>query len=324
MEKRMTSLLLTIACLLAACKPAATTSSSTDEQQAPPPKKETIAFNADSAYQFVKAQCDFGPRVPGTPAHERCGRWLENRLGTYCDTVVVQRGTVTTFDGVTLHISNIIGSFNPQAATRVLLLAHWDCRPWADNDPDSTLRRQPVMGANDGASGVGVLLEVARCLAQKRPAQGVDILLVDAEDWGENGGDEDSWALGTQYWAQNPHVQGYSASHGILLDMVGARDAQFTMEIFSLQYARSTLLSVWDTAQKAGFSSYFRYEPGGGVTDDHLAINRMGIPCINIIDMRTGDTGFFDGWHTTHDTLDVIDPRTLKAVGQTLVNHLLH
>ena len=154
-------------------------------------------------------------------------------------------------------------------------------------------------------------------------AQGVDILLVDAEDWGENGGDEDSWALGTQYWAQNPHVQGYTARYGILLDMVGARDAQFSMEIFSLQYARNVLLDVWNTADAAGFGNYFLFHPGGGVTDDHLAINRAGIPCIDIIDMRQDETGFFSGWHTTHDTLEGIDRRTLKAVGQTLVNHLL-
>ena len=282
---------------------------------------ETMTFSADSAYAYVKQQCDMGPRVPGTPAHEQCAQWLTAQLGRWCDTVIVQQAPVTTFDGKTLTCKNIVGTFNPDATDRILLLAHWDCRPWADNDPDESLHNQPVMGANDAASGTGVILELARLMVDKHPEVGVDLLLVDVEDWGQNE-DEDSWALGTQYWANNPHVAGYRANFGILLDMVGARGARFSHEYFSLQYAQGVVSMVWEAAKKAGYGSYFVSQQGGAITDDHVMVNRIaGIPTIDIIDMRPeGDTGFFDGWHTTHDTLDQIDPATLKAVGQTLAN----
>lgn len=280
-----------------------------------------MTFSADSAYSYVKQQCDMGPRVPGTPAHERCAQWLTASLRQWCDTVVVQQAPVTTFDGKQLNCKNIVGTFNPQASDRLLVLAHWDCRPWADNDPDPSLRQQPVMGANDAASGTAVILELARLMAQQRPEVGVDLLLVDVEDWGENE-NEDSWALGTQHWANNPHVAGYRANCGILLDMVGTRGARFTQEYFSKQYAQGVIDMVWKTASQSGFGSYFINQDGGAITDDHVMVNRLaGIPTIDIIDMRLdSDTGFFDGWHTTHDTLDQIDPATLRAVGQTLVN----
>lgn len=296
---------------------AATTTENNSDQTAPP----AMTFSADSAYSYVKQQCDMGPRVPGTPAHERCAQWLTASLRQWCDTVVVQQAPVTTFDGKQLNCKNIVGTFNPQASDRLLVLAHWDCRPWADNDPDPSLRQQPVMGANDAASGTAVILELARLMAQQRPEVGVDLLLVDVEDWGENE-NEDSWALGTQYWANNPHVAGYRANCGILLDMVGTRGARFTQEYFSKQYAQGVIDMVWKTASQFGFGSYFINQDGGAITDDHVMVNRLaGIPTIDIIDMRLdSDTGFFDGWHTTHDTLDQIDPATLRAVGQTLVN----
>ncbi len=296
---------------------AATTTENNSDQTAPP----AMTFSADSAYSYVKQQCDMGPRVPGTPAHERCAQWLTASLRQWCDTVVVQQAPVTTFDGKQLNCKNIVGTFNPQASDRLLVLAHWDCRPWADNDPDPSLRQQPVMGANDAASGTAVILELARLMAQQRPEVGVDLLLVDVEDWGENE-NEDSWALGTQYWANNPHVAGYRANCGILLDMVGTRGARFTQEYFSKQYAQGVIDMVWKTASQSGFGSYFINQDGGAITDDHVMVNRLaGIPTIDIIDMRLdSDTGFFDGWHTTHDTLDQIDPATLRAVGQTLVN----
>ena len=296
---------------------AATTTENNSDQTAPP----AMTFSADSAYSYVKQQCDMGPRVPGTPAHERCAQWLTASLRQWCDTVVVQQAPVTTFDGKQLNCKNIVGTFNPQASDRLLVLAHWDCRPWADNDPDPSLRQQPVMGANDAASGTAVILELARLMAQQRPEVGVDLLLVDVEDWGENE-NEDSWALGTQYWANNPHVAGYRANCGILLDMVGTRGARFTQEYFSKQYAQGVIDMVWKTASQSGFGSYFINQDGGAITDDHVMVNRLaGIPPIDIIDMRfDSDTGFFDGWHTTHDTLDQIDPATMRAVGQTLVN----
>ena len=278
------------------------------------------SFDADSAYAFTQAQCDFGPRVPGTDAHARCAKWLSGTMAALTDTMIVQEGQVTTFDGKTLNIKNIIGSINPDADSRILLLAHWDCRPWADNDPAPANHSKPVMGANDAASGVAVILEIARAMKAQRPTVGVDLLLVDAEDWGADD-DEDSWALGTQYWAQHLHVSGYAPRFGILLDMVGARGAQFSKEIISLQNAPSVVDEVWDAAREAGYGNYFSSATGGAITDDHVQVNAAGIKCIDIIDMRQDSgTGFFSGWHTTSDTMDNIDPAVLKAVGQTLLN----
>ena len=274
------------------------------------------AFDANGAYEMTRQQCDFGPRVPGTSAHARCAEWLMSTLQASCDTVILQTGTVQTATVGNLGIKNIIGVINPDASQRLLLLAHWDTRPWADNDPDEANHSKPVMGANDGASGVGVLLQLARQLKADSTTLGVDILLVDAEDMGVDD-DEDSWALGTQYWTQHPHVAGYKPLFGILLDMVGSSDATFTREYYSTQYASGFVDLVWKNA--AG--SHFINAQGGAVTDDHIFVNRAGIPCIDIIDMRSDSpTGFCPEWHTVHDTMDGISPATLGEVGQTLLN----
>ena len=254
--------------------------------------------------------------MPGTPQHAKCAEWLTTTLQASCDTVIVQQANVKTGQGNTIGIKNIIGIINPDAEKRILLLAHWDTRPWADNDPDQANHSKPVMGANDGASGVAVLLQLAHQLKAEGCSMGVDILLVDAEDMGISD-NEDSWCLGTQYWASHPHEAGYKPLFGILLDMVGAPDANFSREYFSTQYASGFADLVWRCA--AG--DRFRYTDGGAVTDDHVFINRAGIPCIDIIDMRSdSSTGFCPAWHTVDDTMEHIDPSTLAQVGQTLIN----
>lgn len=316
----LTPLIMILASLLGC------SSSNHGQQQdpsAPDTVRNAVVFNADSAKLFVKAQCDFGPRVPNTEAHRLCGKYLADKLRSFGANVIEQDARLKAFDGTVLNAKNIIAEFNPDSVdNRILLLAHWDSRPWADSDPDASLHKSPVMGANDGASGVGVLLEMARLFAQTNPECGVDILFVDAEDWGDSeGADENSWGLGTQYWTENRHRQGYQPAYGILLDMVGASNACFSMEYFSLGYARNVVNKVWAAAQRSGYGSYFPSTEGGAITDDHVFICRAGIPCIDIIDMRRdSDTGFFPQWHTSGDTFDVIDAATLKAVGQTLVN----
>ena len=307
---------------LLGCSASKGNADSSDSTQPDSIQQNMIEFNQDSALAFVKAQCDFGPRVPNTDAHRRCGEYLVAKLRATGANVIEQNAKLKAFDGTVLNAKNIIAEINPDSAdNRILLMAHWDCRPWADNDPDPTKRKEPVMGANDGASGVGVLLEMARLFSTKNPEIGIDILLVDAEDWGNSDGDEDSWALGTQYWVANRHRKNYQPAFGILLDMVGASGANFAKEYFSVAYAQSVVDNVWGVAQRAGYGNYFTQQSGGGITDDHVFINRGGIPCIDIIhfDANTG-TGFYPDWHTTHDTFDVIDPATLKAVGQTLTN----
>ena len=277
---------------------------------------QVSTFDSDAAMQFTRQQCEFGPRVPGTAAHSKCAEWLTTTLQAACDTVIVQTGTVQTATEGSLGIKNIIGIINPDATERLLLLAHWDTRPWADNDPVAANHKKPVMGANDGASGVGVLLQLARQLKADGTTLGVDILLVDAEDMGVDD-NEDSWGLGTQYWVSHPHVEGYNPLFGILLDMVGAADATFTREYYSTQYARGFVDLIWK--QAAG--SHFINAQGGAVTDDHVFVNRSGIPCVDIIDMRSDTgTGFCPVWHTVDDTMSGIDPVTLGEVGQTLLN----
>ena len=281
-------------------------------------------FDAASAYGFVKKQVEFGPRVPGTPAHAACADWFVATLRQWTPDVFVQEFKARAYDGRPLAGKNIIASFNADAKDRILLCAHWDSRPFADHDPDPANHFKPVMGANDGASGVGVLLEVARCLSLNKPAVGVDILLLDLEDFGEHanwrGSSEDSWGLGSQHWAKNPHRPGYRARFGILLDMVGAAGATFPMEGTSMYYAPAVVRKVWDVARGLGLGRYFIDRESDPLIDDHLYINRYaGIPTIDIIDYDAGRGGFPSSWHTVGDTLDKIDKKTLEAAGRTVL-----
>ena len=317
---KMTLLYIILAAMMTAC--GGTGNSSADGRTtdtavtASSQSVHSDSFDGHAALELARQQCDFGPRVPATPAHAKCAEWLTTTLQASCDTVIVQQGTVTTGQGNPLGIKNIIGIINPDAEKRLLLLAHWDTRPWADNDPDVANHKQPVMGANDGASGVAVLLQLAKQLKADGTTLGVDILLVDAEDMGIND-IEESWCLGTQYWTTHPHVAGYKPLFGILLDMVGAEDARFTREYYSSRYASGFGDMIWNCA--AG--DHFRNIDGGAVTDDHIFINQAGIPCVDIIDMRTdGNSGFCPVWHTISDTMDRISPYTLTEVGQTLIN----
>ncbi len=289
------------------------------------PAVQIPAFNADSAYYFVGRQVAFGPRVPNTEAHRQAGLWLTETMERFADTVYLQKTRVRAYDGTTLNIKNIIGVFRPEMRRRILLCAHWDSRPYADYDPDPEKHYTPIDGANDGASGVGVLLEVARLISKNQPGIGVDIIFFDAEDYGNHRfsdrPEQDNWALGSQHWARNPHRMDYYARFGILLDMVGAADATFKREGYSMLYAPNVVRRVWDTAHRLGYGHMFLNREGGYVTDDHYYINTIrNIPTINIIHQdNTTPHGFFPEWHTTGDTMDVIDPFTLKAVGETVV-----
>lgn len=320
-------LALACSCLLLACnnneQPQDEAATAENQQT---PRVNVPAFNADHAYAHIKTQLDFGPRVPGTPAQKNCADWMQQQLRQYCDTVYLQQASVRGGDGKMLPCYNVIGAIHPEATRRILLLTHWDSRPWADQDPDAANRSTPVPAADDGASGVGVLLEIARILKENPLSSewGVDIFFTDVEDYGRNEWGEDSYALGTQYWAKHPHVPGYKAQAGILLDMVGGRNARFPLEEISRQYARDVQQEVWAAASRAGYSSYFLYQAGGGITDDHKYVNEMtGIPTIDIIHLRNDTrTGFASHWHTLGDDLSIIDKNTLKAVGQTVLQYL--
>lgn len=298
------------------------TASAAAEQSSSPNPLNAVDFNADSAYSHIAAQVGFGPRIPGSAPHATCVDYISGRLRGYgADTVIVSRSTADNRRGGTVPVANILARYNSGAARRVLLLAHYDTRPWADNDPDEANRDKPVPGANDGASGVGVLLELARQMGAKNPAVGVDLLMVDAEDGG-NDGDETSWCIGTQEWLRgNPYRGSVRPSYAVLLDMVGGDDAVFRREIISDHFARSVNDRVWAVASASGYADRFVNASGGGVTDDHIFINRAGIPAIDIIDAAHPATGSFPpAWHTVADDMPAISTATLKAVGQTVAN----
>jgi hypothetical protein len=319
-------LLLLISTLLAGCNQSARQTASQQDTTKPKSTVKIPDFNSDSAYESVRTQLAFGPRVPNTPVHGKCAAYLVGKLKTYSKDVVVQKGTIRAYNGTLLNFQNIITSWKPETNNRILLCAHWDSRPYADHDRDPKNWRKPVDAANDGASGVGVLVEIARQLNLANPSIGVDIILFDVEDYGPpqdqtTAGSDQFWGQGAQYWANNPHKTDYFARYGILLDMVGAKNATFLMEGYSMEYAADIVKSVWSAGSRIGYSSYFLLEKGGYITDDHIPINRIrNIPTIDLIHLdKNSETGFYPYWHTTGDTFDKIDKNTLKVVGQTLL-----
>lgn len=276
-------------------------------------------FNADSAYQYIKAQADMGPRVPGSKAHAKAVAYYEKHFKNLGAEVKVQGGTMNTYDGKQWRIDNVIATFNPEAKNRILLCAHYDSRPFADKDPVPANRSKPCPGVNDGASGVGVLMEVARQIKDKPTKVGIDIILFDLEDYGDNG-DQFSWCLGAVYWSNNLHKANYKAKYAILLDMVGAKNAIFPREAVSVFHANDVVNKVWNAAEKLGYANYFIYEESAEMTDDHVPINKIaGIPAIDILHYNYATNEFFEQHHTTMDDINVIDKNTLKAVGQTLL-----
>lgn len=318
------SLLLGSACN-SGSKPSAGASQPTDV-----PKQQQVKapiFDAEQAYTFVKEQCDFGPRVPNSEAHRNCGNYLTERFEAFGCTVTSQFADLKAFDGTTLKSRNIIASVNPEAAQRILLCAHWDSRPWADNDPDPANHRTAIAGANDGASGVAVMMEIARQIQQNPVKIGIDFICFDAEDYGrpqwetDEESDEIFWCLGSQYWAANPHVKNYKARFGILMDMVGGRGNAFAQEMVSLYYAPQVVNNVWNTAHQLGYGDYFPKRQGGYLVDDHVPVNQIAcIPCIDIVPHHEdGPSTFGPTWHTVNDTPENIDPLVLKAVGQTVM-----
>ena len=325
-------------CFLAAVLPLLLACCTTKNSQVSQQQSVSIEFDADSAYAFCVAQCDFGPRTMNSEAHEKCCEWIQQKFAQYGCQVELQQADLRGYDGTILKSTNIIAATTPggsltdgqsvasqSPAGRILICAHWDSRPWADNDPDEANWHKPILAANDGASGVAVMLELARVLQQNDSAcYAVDFICFDAEDWGvpqwSNQVDGDSWALGAQHWASQ--YQGNRYQFGILLDMVGGQGAKFYQEGYSKQYARRIVDRVWQAAATAGYGSFFPLKESGYVTDDHVPVNEKAhVPCIDIINHYPDceQSSFGPTWHTVSDDMQHIDANTLKAVGQTLV-----
>ena len=296
-------------------------------------KKNVVvpAFDGNSAYDFVKKQCDFGPRVPGSDAHQQCAEWFVETLNGYADTVYIQDFKARVYDGKVLDGKNIIAAFNPDAKKRIIIAAHWDSRPFADNDPNDENWKTPIDGANDGASGCGVMMEMARVMKDNRldNTLGVDLIFFDMEDYGapkwadESLHNDLSWGLGSQYWSKKQHIDGYKAYYGILLDMVGASNPRFPKEYYSQSNAAWVLNNVWRTARSMGYDEAFTNELGDPINDDHIyMIHYAGIPTIDIIDLN-GDEDrtscFFPYWHTVKDNIEQIDVKTLQMVGNVMM-----
>ena len=274
--------------------------------------------NADSAFRFVQEQVAFGFRIPGSEAWRRCAEYIAARMGRWCDTVVLQDFHTTLWDGSRVPGRNIVASINPDASRRVLLAAHWDSRMWADHDPDDANHRTPVPGANDGASGAAVLMEMARVMSALPPSVGVDFVFFDVEDqglpeWSERY-EDNTWCKGSQHWAQNRHIPYYTAVYGILFDMVGTDQPRFTREQVSRYYAPGLTDKLWSAASALGFGNIFVNQETDPILDDHMYVNQIaGIPMVDIV-QNSPTTSFFSHWHTTTDDLEAVNAETMRIV----------
>lgn len=278
-------------------------------------------FSADSAYAYTKKQVDFGPRIPGSKAHAACAEWLVAKLKSFGADVQIQSAPVKTFDGKTYTLKNIIARYQPENRKRILVTAHWDARPFSDEDPDPKMKDKPFDAANDGGSGVAVILEMARDMQKKQPKTGIDFILWDIEDYGKANDalpEEPTWCLGSQYWAAHPHLAGYKALWGVNLDMVGGCNAQFMREGHSRTNAADALKTIWNIGNEIGYSGYFINADCNDIVDDHYWMNKAGVPTVDIIHYNN-QAGFYSGWHTQNDNMEGIDKNTMKAVGQTVL-----
>lgn len=287
------------------------------------PRVKVPSFNKDSAFVYIEKQLDFGPRVPGSEGHQNCKDWLVAKFKEFGAEVIQQDFTANVYTGESWPATNIIAQYNPKHKDRVIISAHWDSRFIGEEDSDKSKKDQPIPGADDGGSGVGILLEIARQLGQNPIDLGVDIILWDAEDQGERGSQssELTWCLGSQHWSRNKHSKKYQAMYGINLDMVGSKNARFGKEGVSRYYAPKVLDKVWKLAQSMGYSDMFVNDNTGGITDDHKMVSEIGgIPMIDIINQpKETQHSFVAHWHTHNDDIDIINKRTLKSVGQVVL-----
>jgi Zn-dependent M28 family amino/carboxypeptidase len=298
-------LVILIFCMLTGCKGDANESSAAQRI----PAKTSTGFNGSAAYNYAKAQFDFGPRVPGTPAAQKAGDWITSQMRARADTVIVQSFTYTTADGRKLPLRNILARFRPELKERVLYITHWDSRPVSESATTDAEKKMPVPGANDGASGVGMFVALGDVLKRSKPNVGVDLLFTDGEDYGQFGPPEVDVLIGSRYFAQHPPTPGYKPLYGVLWDMIGDKDLRIPYEMNSFQQAPEVVSRVWQTAADLGYGDVFVQESGGLITDDHIPFLNAGMHVIDVIDLT------YPPHHTPQDTMDKISAKSLAAVG---------
>jgi len=269
----------------------------------------STGFSGTAAYNYAKAQVDFGPRVPGTVAAKRAGDWIIQQMRSRADTVIVQSFTYTTADGKKLPLRNILARFRPDLTERVLYLTHWDSRPVSESAATEAERKMPVPGANDGASGVGMFIALGDVLKKKKPTVGVDLLFTDGEDYGQFGPPEVDVLIGAKYFAAHLPSPDYKPLYGVLWDMIGDKDLRIPYEMFSFQRAPEVVSRVWQTAADLGHGDVFVQESGGEITDDHIPLLDAGLRVIDVIDLT------YPPHHTPQDTMDKISAHSLGVAG---------
>jgi hypothetical protein len=274
-------------------------------------RKHVREFDGSSAFHYIQAQVAFGPRIPGTDAHRKMLAWLESLLRQRADTLIVQSWTHVTATGDSLPLTNFVARFNPAATKRLLFLAHYDSRPRADS-PTSTDSTKPVPGANDGASGVALLLGVADVFKRARPTIGVDLLFVDGEDYGDFTKTPDDVLMGSRYYAKN-QAPGAQPLYAVLFDLVADKDLQIFEEGNSLVGAPEVVELVWNTAKDLGYAGTFVASPKHTLIDDHLELQKVGIRAIDVVDFD------YPSWHTIYDTIDKVSGASLQIVGDVAV-----
>ena len=290
------------------------------------------AFDGQAALGYVKAHLALGPRTPGTPAHDSAAAWIVAQMKQRTDSVTVQRWTQTTANGTKLPLTNILARFNPTATQRVLYVTHWDTRPKADDDPNFGNKARPILGANDGASGVGLFVALGDVFKKTPPSVGVDLLFVDGEDWGafdaDSSGRYPDALFGSQYFASHLPSPNYKPLYGVLWDMIGDADLQLYQEANSVQRAPEVVSRVWQTAADLGYSKYFIAQVGQQITDDHVPLLDKGLRVVDVLDIQYGPLpGIHDAYtqsnpnyhHTMQDTFDKVSAKSLQVVGDVAV-----
>lgn len=309
--------LLAMVMFVASCKSDTSKKDQSEQVKTTKPAAKIPKVDADTAFHFIERQLSYGVRVPGTDGHKKTMEWISNTMKRYGAAVEIQEFKATFLTKKDIPSYNIIASINPKHTERVILFAHWDSRLIAEKDKDSAKKDLPIMGAIDGASGVAALLEIARQISLQPIDLGVDFVFFDAEDQGSTG--EDSWCLGSQYWSKHYTPNGATPKFGILLDLIGAKNASYHKEGISTMYAKDIQDKVWDIAQKMGKGTMFDNGLIGGITDDHYYVNTIAkIPTIDII--QTYPSGMFGAYHHTHDdNIDAVDKANLASVTQVVL-----